>query len=253
MSRADVALQLDDVTVAFDRDVVLEGVTGTVNAGGSLALIGPNGAGKSTLIRAILGLVPVERGTVTVLGRTPVAARLDVAYVPQGDALDSEFPVTVAQVVLMGRYRRIGWFRRPKNSDRAIAMAALEQVGLAPRAGDRFGILSGGQRQRVLIARAIAQQARLLLLDEPLNGVDATTHDLLLEVLATLRSEGVAIVMATHDLSVAHLACTDACLLNRHQFAFGPIDETLTAPTLRKTYGAHAVLLAGDSTIVMPR
>ncbi len=246
------ALRIDDLAVAFDDEIVLDGVTGTVAPGESLALIGPNGAGKSTLIRAILGLVEPVRGSLTVLGVAPAEARLDVAYVPQSDVLDSEFPISVAQVVLMGRYRRIGWLRRPQSSDRATAMAALEQVGLASRASDRFGVLSGGQRQRVLIARAIAQQAKLLLLDEPFNGVDSTTQELIVEVLAQLRADGVAIVMATHDLSVAHLACSDACLLNRHQIAFGPIVDALTAETLQVTYGGHAVELAGGSTIVLP-
>ena len=131
-------------------------------------------------------------------------------------------PITVQQVVLMGRYRSIGWFHRPKREDRDAARDALLQVGLADRAGDSFGSLSGGQRQRVLIARAIAQDAKLLLLDEPFNGVDSTTQDVLLEVLSSLRSAGAAVVMATHDLSVAHLACGHACVLNRHLVAFGP-------------------------------
>jgi manganese/iron transport system ATP-binding protein len=244
------ALVLEDATVAYARQPVVEGVSGRVEPGGSLALVGPNGAGKSTLIKAVLGLVPLVRGRIEVLGQSPAAARGSVAYVPQADALDSQFPVDALQVVLMGRYRRIGWIHRPARADKEAAMAALEQVRMADRAHDRFGILSGGQRQRVLLARAVAQEARVLLLDEPFSGVDTTTTELALHVLADLRRQGVAVVMSTHDLAVAHLACDEACLLNRHQVAFGPVGTTLTADLLRQTYGTGAVVLAEGSTIV---
>ena len=242
------ALRLDSLGVAYGHRSVLAGVTGEVAPGGSLALIGPNGAGKSTLIKAILGLVDAVAGTIEVLGTTPARARGRVAYVPQVDTLDSEFPVTVAQVVLMGRYRRIGWVRRPGRADRSVADEALARVGLAGRAGDRFGILSGGQRQRVLLARALAQQPELLLLDEPFNGVDTTTTEVLLDVLAEQRQKGVAVVMATHDLSIAHLACDTGCLLNHHQVAFAPIEEALTPELLGETYGRGAVVLARGRT-----
>lgn len=244
------ALVLDHVAAAYERDAVLEGVTGSVDPGAALALIGPNGAGKTTLIKAILGLVPLAQGRIEVLGSTPQRSRPRVAYVAQADTLDPEFPVTVLQVVLMGRYRMVGWVRRPSRKDKASAMAALDEVGLAHRAAERFGVLSGGQRQRVLLARAVAQEAGLLLLDEPFNGVDATTTEALLAVLQRLRSEGVAVVMSTHDLSVAHLACDEACLLNRSQVAFGPIEEALTAELLRATYGGSAVLLEGGATLL---
>ena len=244
------ALVLADVTVSYGRRSALEGVTGTVAPGSSVALIGPNGAGKSTLLKAILGLVPLQRGRIEVLGTDPVAARPRVAYVPQADALDPEFPVSALQVVLMGRYREVGWLRRPGRADRAIAAEALDRVGLSSKAQQLFGTLSGGQRQRVLIARAIAQQTQLLLLDEPFNGVDTATQDLLLTVLAELRQEGVAVVMSTHDLAIAHLACGEACLLNHHQIAFGPTAVTLTPTHLRATYGANALALAGDAVIV---
>ncbi len=247
---AGPTLRLQGLAAAYGRDVVLEGVTGSVEPGGSLALIGPNGAGKSTLIRSILGLVPTVAGTVEVLGTTPERARGRVAYVPQADTLDPQFPVDALQVVLMGRYRQVGWLRRPGRRDREAARDALERVGLADRAGSRFGTLSGGQRQRVLLARAIAQEARLLLLDEPFNGVDSTTTEVVLNVLAALRADGVALVMATHDLSIAHLACGEACLLNRQQVAFGPIETALTPDALRATYGGTAMVLASGSTII---
>jgi manganese/iron transport system ATP-binding protein len=245
------ALVLEHVSLAYDRDPVVVGVDGTVGPGTALALIGPNGAGKSTLIKAILGLVPVVAGRIEVLGTTPVAARGRVAYVPQAEALDPAFPITVGDVVLQGRYRAVGWVRRPGKADRKVAGDALAMVGLDDRAGDRFGVLSGGQRQRVLIARAVAQQARLLLLDEPFTGVDSTTTDSLLTVLQQLRADGVAVVMSTHDLSVAHLACGEACLLNHHQVAFGPIEESLSAEHLRRTYSGSALLLERGHTVVV--
>jgi manganese/iron transport system ATP-binding protein len=242
---------MEHVSLAYERDPVVVGVDGTVPAGTALALIGPNGAGKSTLIRAILGLVPVVAGRIEVLGTTPAAARGRVAYVPQAEALDPAFPITVGQVVLQGRYREVGWFRRPGRADRQLAREALAMVGLDNRAGDRFGVLSGGQRQRVLIARAVAQQARLLLLDEPFTGVDSTTTDSLITVLQQLRDDGVAVVMSTHDLSVAHLACGEACLLNHHQVAFGPIEQSLSPEHLRRTYGGSALLVEGGDTMVV--
>jgi len=246
-----IALRFHDATAAYDSDAVIGSINGTVRFGDSVALIGPNGAGKSTLIKAVLGLVPVVAGSIEVLGTTPARARGRVAYVPQADGLDADFPVSALDVVLMGRYRAAGWLRRPGKVDREIAQEALERLGLADRASDRFGVLSGGQRQRVMLARAVAQRAQLLLLDEPFNGVDTTTTEVVLEVLHELRAEGASVVMATHDLSIAHLACNEACLVNRHQFAFGPITSTLTPELLRKTYGGQAVLLAGDSSIVV--
>jgi manganese/iron transport system ATP-binding protein len=247
------ALDLRDVAVAYDGITAIEGVTGTVAPGELLALIGPNGSGKSTLLEAILGLVPLRSGSILVHGEAPASARRDIAYVPQQDALDAEFPVSVIDVVTMGRYRRVGWVRRPGRADRAIAAGALERVGLSARAGDRFGTLSGGQRQRVLLARAIAQRAPLLLLDEPFNGVDGTTQALLLDVLAELQSEGAAVVMSTHDLSIAQVASNQACVLSTRQVAFGPAEQALTVDNLRQAYGANALVLVADSHLHHPR
>ena len=249
-SEQQPVLAIRHAAVAYDRVPVVEDADGEVAAGESVAQIGPNGAGKSSLIKAVLGLVPVVRGSIEVLGRDPAAARPVVAYVPQADTLDAEFPVSALQVVLMGRYRRIGWVRRPGRADRAAARAALAAVGLAERASARFGTLSGGQRQRVLLARAVAQEPRLLLLDEPFNGVDAVSQDLLLAALQRLRGAGAAVVMATHDLGLAHLACDEVCLLNHHQIGFGPIGTTLTPELLRATYGGQALELRGDAVIV---
>ena len=250
MDESEVVLRFDHASLAYGRARVVTDVTGEVRAGQAVALIGPNGAGKSTLLRSVLGLVEVVEGTVEVLGRPPAKARRDVAYVPQVDTLDAQFPVSVSQVVLMGRYRDVGWLRRPGAADKAIAAEALDAVGLAARSRHRFGTLSGGQRQRVLLARAIAQQPELLLLDEPFNGVDAVSQDALLDALAALRARGAAVVVSTHDLALAHLACDEVCLLNRHQVAFGPTGTTLTPELLRAAYGGQALQLRGDSVVV---
>jgi manganese/iron transport system ATP-binding protein len=247
---SEIALRFEHASLAYGRATVVEDVDGIVHSGQAVALIGPNGAGKSTLLRSVLGLVDVVGGRVEVLGRAPARARRDVAYVPQVDTLDAQFPVSVGQVVLMGRYRDVGWLRRPGARDRAIAADALASVGLAERAGDRFGVLSGGQRQRVLLARAIAQQPSLLLLDEPFNGVDAVSQQALLGALAELQAGGAAVVVSTHDLALAHLACDEVCLLNRHQVAFGPTEATLTPELLRAAYGGQALSISGGDVIV---
>lgn len=243
-------LAVEGMSVGYGRSLALEDISLNVARGEAVALIGPNGAGKSTLLKAILGLLPLTEGRVKVLGRRPEDVREKVGYVQQADTLDADFPVSVLQVVLMGRYRSIGWFRRPGADDRRTAMEALAEVGLGDWARDRFGTLSGGQRQRVLLARAIAQHAQLLLLDEPFNGLDATTTDILIAVLARMRADGVGVVMSTHDLAVAHLTCGDACVLNRRRVAFGPIAEAITPGTLAEAYGSRAVQLASGATVV---
>ncbi len=242
-------VHLDGVHVRYGSAVALRDVSLALDAGAAIALVGPNGGGKSTLLKAVLGLAPVVEGTVSVLGGPPDRHRAQIGYVPQLDALDPEFPVSAIEVVLMGRYRRIGWGRRPRRVDRDAAGAALDEVGLLDRAGDRFGTLSGGQRQRVLLARTVAQEARVLLLDEPFNGLDATSSEILLRVIERLRGEGVGLLMSTHDLTVARLACTDACLLRTDQIAAGPVEETLTPEKLAETYGRSAVLLEGGTVL----
>lgn len=242
---ASELLRFEHASLAYGRVRAVEQVDGTVRAGEAVAVIGPNGAGKSTLLRGVLGLVPVVGGWIEVLGRTPARARRDVAYVPQADTLDADFPVTAGQVVLMGRYREVGWVRRPGAADRRIAADALTAVGLADRAGARFGTLSGGQRQRVLLARAIAQRPALLLLDEPFNGVDAVSQEALLAALAELRAVGAAVLVSTHDLALAQQVCDQVVLLNRRQVAFGPTGTTLTPKLLRAAYGGQALVADG--------
>jgi ABC-type Mn2+/Zn2+ transport system ATPase subunit len=250
MRVAEPVVRFEDLAVAYERRPALTGVHGEVHAGRAVAVIGPNGAGKTTLLKAVLGLVPVVAGRVTVLGSSPAQARRQVAYMPQADTLDGEFPVSVEQVVLMGRYRAVGWFRRPGRVDRRIAAEALDRVGLADLARRRFGVLSGGQRQRVLLARAMAQQPRLLLLDEPFSGVDVPSQQALLDGLAGMRAEGATVLLSTHDLALARNVCDVVCLLNRRQLGFGPVPQVLTRPLLLQAYGGQVLDLAEQCVAV---
>jgi manganese/iron transport system ATP-binding protein len=245
------ALRYAGVSVGYHGRPVLTHVDLELAAGQRLALVGPNGAGKSTLIKSVLGLASVLGGTATVLGRPPAQARAATGYVPQTDSLDPGFPVTAAQVVMMGRYRRIGWWRPTRAADRRAVREALDRVGLTDLAAKHFGILSGGQRQRVLLARAIAVEPRLLLLDEPLNGVDAVSQAAILAVLRQLSAAGTALVLSTHDLAVARELGELVCLVNGRQWAVGPPAEVLRAGTLRRAYGAHAIEVGDGRTVLV--
>jgi ABC-type Mn2+/Zn2+ transport system ATPase subunit len=205
------------------------------------AVLGPNGGGKTTLFRALLGELPVRRGAVDLAGRP--------AYVPQTDRTRLDFPVSALDVVLMGAYGRTPWWRRVARADRVAARGALDRVGLADEARTRFGALSGGQRQRVLIARALLQDAPVLLLDEPLSGVDATSAARIEAVFEGLRAEGRTLLVATHDVELARAWDLVLCL-NRRQVAFGAPAEILTPEVLQATYGAELVILAGGRRAV---
>jgi manganese/iron transport system ATP-binding protein/manganese/zinc/iron transport system ATP- binding protein len=220
---------------------VLHDVSFTLGPGSIAAVLGPNGGGKTTLFRALLGELPVRRGTVE-LPALP-------AYVPQTDRTRLDFPVTALDVVLMGAFGRTPFWRRVARADREAARAALERVDLADRARVRFGALSGGQRQRVLIARALVQDRPVLLLDEPLSGVDATSAARIDAVFDELRADGRVLLVATHDVEQARRWDRVLCL-NREQLAFGAPAETLTGDVLRRTYGAELVVLTGGAEAV---
>ncbi|MFC7528613.1 metal ABC transporter ATP-binding protein [Actinoplanes sp. GCM10030250] len=240
------ALSYTGVTVGYHGSPVLTDVHLDLPPGRRLALAGPNGAGKSTLIKSVVGLADVLGGTARIFGRTPSRARELCGYVPQVGDLDPDFPVTAGQVVLMGRYRKLGWFRPTGAADRRAAREALAQVGLADQSARRFGLLSGGQRQRVLLARAIASQPQLLLLDEPFNGVDTLSQEMILTVLRELTSSGTTLVLSTHDLTLARDFADLICLLNRRQWSVGPPAEVLAAAPLRQAYGGIVTLTDGS-------
>ncbi|MCP9488628.1 MAG: metal ABC transporter ATP-binding protein [Solirubrobacteraceae bacterium MAG38_C4-C5] len=235
------ALEVRRLTVSYETRPVLWDVDASFPTGALSAIVGPNGAGKSTLLRAALGLIPADAGQALVQGR-PARSALDrVAFVPQRDAVDWDFPITVREVVEMGRYPVRGWLRRLTGEDRAIVDEALERVGMGPFARRQIGRLSGGQRQRVFIARALARQAPVMLLDEPFAGIDARTEATLLDLLRELRAEGRSIVVVHHDLGTVRASFDWALVLNVRAVACGPVGEVIVPQTLRRAYGTDAV------------
>jgi manganese/zinc/iron transport system ATP- binding protein len=236
-------LVIRDLTVAYQRKVVLKDVQADIRRGQVIGVIGPNGGGKSTLLKAILGIAPVVSGTITLFGRPVEEMRARMAYVPQREVVDWDFPVTVFDVAMMGRYPRTGWLRRTGRSDRDIVVRMLGRVGMLDHRGSQIGQLSGGQQQRVFIARALAQEADVLLLDEPMNGIDAGTQEVILEVIEEQRHAGKIVMLATHDLVSASCACDCLCCVNERMVSYGPVEETYTADNLSATYGGPVIML----------
>ena len=235
-----LALEVRGLWAAYPgRPPALEDVSLVVPTGELVGLVGPNGAGKSTLFKAIVGLVRPVRGEVRVFGRPIREARADIAYMPQVEEVDWQFPVSVLDVVLMGRHRGVRPFGRWSRADREASLEALERVGLTALARRHAGRLSGGQRRRVLMARAIARGARLLLLDEPFAGLDAAAQHDLIGILDGLADEGRSMLVATHDLSCVANCCDDAVCINRRIVAFGSPAEVLTEAVLTETFQRH--------------
>ncbi len=237
---AAFALEVRDLWAGYPGDPpAIEAVDLQVPVGELVGLIGPNGAGKSTLFKSIMGLLRPSQGEVLAFGRPIAEARSDIAYMPQVEEVDWDFPVSVFDVALMGRYRRPRPFARWSAEDRDAAMNALDRVGLADLASRPAGRLSGGQRRRVLMARAIARGARLLLLDEPFAGLDAAVQHDIIAILDELAREGRSILVATHDLSCVANSCDETYCLNRRVIAAGPSAAVLTEEVLTETFQRH--------------
>jgi len=236
-------LEFHDVTVAYGRRPVLWNIDLVVPGACLFGIIGPNGAGKSTLLKAALGLVPLAGGEVSVLGAPLAAVRGRVGYVPQRESVDWDFPVSVIDVVLMGTYARLGWLRRPGGRERQLAAACLERVGLTDVADRQIGRLSGGQQQRVFLARALAQEADVYFLDEPMAGVDARSQERIFQVLAGLRGEGKLVVVVHHDLRSAAEWFDAVALIDMRLVATGPAAAVLTPENLRRTYAGRLDVL----------
>jgi manganese/zinc/iron transport system ATP- binding protein len=247
-----LAIEVNDLTVAYRDKPVLWDIDLAVPPGLLLAIVGPNGAGKSTLIKAILSLVKPAAGDVLIHGKPYEQQRRITAYVPQRGSVDWDFPTTVLDVVMMGTYGSLGWFRRPGRRERERAMAALEQVGLADLADRQISQLSGGQQQRVFLARALVQDARVYFMDEPFQGVDAKTERAIVTVLQSLRDSGRTVVAVHHDLETVPEYFQWVLLLNVRRVALGPVNEVFTEANLRRAYGGRAPLLRSSDVADAP-
>ena len=238
------ALHVEDLTVSYGATPALWDIDLDVPRGVMCAIVGPNGAGKSTLIKAALGLVRPVAGHVRFLGRPVAQMRGRIGYVPQRHSVDWDFPTTVRDVVEMGLYRSLGWFRRPGRAARASAMAALAEVGMQDYADRQISQLSGGQQQRVFLARALVQDAPILILDEPLAGVDATTEAVIIDLLKRLRDAGRTIIVVHHDLTTVQSHFDWLVMLNVRIIAQGPVHEVYTPQNLRAAYGRQLAMIA---------
>ena len=243
----DYAIDTRDMTVAYREKPVLWDVDLQVPPGVLLAIVGPNGAGKTTLIKASLGLVKAAAGSVLIHGRPYAEQRSTVAYVPQRGSVDWDFPTNVLDVVTMGLYGQLGWFKRPGKAERVAALKALAQVGMEEFAARQISQLSGGQQQRVFLARALVQDARVYFMDEPFQGVDATTERAIVDLLQDLRKQGKTVAVVHHDLQTVPEYFDHVMLLNVRRIASGPVEEEFTEENLRTTYGGRVAFVSALS------
>lgn len=233
------AFEVHDLTVAYDKKPVLWNIDFIVPKGKICAIVGPNGAGKSTLLKASLGLIPKLSGWVKFLDQDYQKVYKKLAYVPQRGAVDWDFPTTVFDVALMGRYGHLGWLKRPKKKDREIAEKSLKQVGMWEFRDRHISELSGGQQQRVFLARALAQEAEVYFLDEPFAGVDAATEKTIIDLLQLLAKQGKTVLVVHHDIQTVARYFNWLVLINVRMIASGPLKEVFNKVNLQETYGGH--------------
>lgn len=238
-----IAFEVHDLTVAYQKKPVVWNVDFTIPEGKVVAIIGPNGAGKSTLLKAAFGLVSKLSGSVKFFDQPYSKVQKRVAYVPQRESVDWDFPTTVFDVALMGRYGHLGWISRPSKKDREIALESLRQVGMENFRDRHISDLSGGQQQRVFLARALAQEADMYFLDEPFSGVDAATEKAIVKLMKELSNKGKTILVVHHDINTVEEYFDWVVLLNVRLVASGPIKSTFTKPNLHETYGGRLTIL----------
>ncbi|MGI8925269.1 MAG: metal ABC transporter ATP-binding protein [Tepidiformaceae bacterium] len=241
---ATAGLEVHELSVGYGSVFQMDGIAFAAAPGDIVGVIGPNGGGKSTLLKAIAGVLPPRRGQILLGGDEARAHASEIAFVPQREEVNWDFPVTALDVALMGRYRSAGWFRRPSGAERARARAALEQLGLAGMGGRHISQFSGGQQQRIFLARAMAQEPRVVLLDEPFTGIDAENRAVFHGAIADFAAAGVVVLMATHDLDEVSETCTHVCCLNRRLVAYGPTATTYTPEVLRATFGGQVAVFS---------
>jgi manganese/zinc/iron transport system ATP- binding protein len=243
-------IEIHDLTVTYSKKPVLWGIDLDLPAGKVMGIIGPNGAGKSTLLKVIMGLVPPDSGYIKLFGQSLEKVRNQVSYVPQRNSVDWDFPASVLDIVVMGRYAHLKLFQRPSQQDYDKAMQCLQQVGMEHLAKRQIAQLSGGQQQRVFLARALAQEATLYLMDEPFIGVDAATEKTIIELLQQLAQQGKTIIVVHHDLQTAPNYFNWIILLNMRLIGAGPVEEVLTPELLQETYGGKLSILTQVSELV---
>lgn len=238
-------MEIRHITVLYDGEVILQDVDFIIPHGAQVAVVGPNGAGKSTLFKAMVGLIPLQEGEIHIHGE-PLGRHTNcVAYIPQREEVDWRYPITVEEVVMMGRYGKFGWLGRPTKRDRAVVRRCMTQLGITDLANRSIGELSGGQQQRVFLARALAQEPHILLMDEPFTGVDSTTQETILRLLDALQEEGVTTLVSTHDLKMAAERFDQTLLLNRKLIAFGTPAEVFTQEHIGKAFGDQLLKING--------
>jgi len=244
-------LEIANLSLRYNGSYALDNISFTLNSGQHIAVVGPNGAGKSTLFKVIAGILPATSGDVKIAGGGP-AGHICIAYVPQRSHVDWRFPVNVADVVMMGRVSRMGLLRWPRPRDWELVHHALQEVGLDDLAGRQIGELSGGQQQRMFIARALAQEAELMLMDEPFTGLDAPSQEAIFSILETLKGRRVTVLIAMHDLNLAAERFEEVMLLNHRLVGFGKPEQVFAPPQLRLAYGDHLHLVgAGDEWLAL--
>ncbi|MDQ0224478.1 metal ABC transporter ATP-binding protein [Metabacillus niabensis] len=238
-----VPVRVENLTIAYHQKPVLQEVSFEAPQGKLIGIVGPNGAGKSTLIKGILGLIPIASGEVRIYEEIYKKQRKKVGYVPQRGTVDWDFPTNALDVVLMGRYGHIGWFKRPNKKDQDFAKACLQKVGMLEFANRQISELSGGQQQRVFLARALAQEADVYFMDEPFVGVDAATEKAIIALLNELKEMGKTVLVVHHDLQTVEEYFDWVLLLNMRKIAFGPTKSTFTIENLQKAYGGRLTFL----------
>ncbi|MFH5181943.1 metal ABC transporter ATP-binding protein [Paenibacillus sp. TAB 01] len=251
MTTAASPLSVQNLTVAYQKKPVLRDISFEIPEGKLIGIVGPNGAGKSTLIKAALGLIPRVTGEVTLYGRPYKEQRKLVGYVPQRESVDWDFPTSALDVVMMGRYGHLGWFKRPGAKEKELALACLEKVGMTDFADRQISQLSGGQQQRIFLARALAQDAQLYFMDEPFVGVDAATEKAIITLLNELKLQGKTVLVVHHDLSTVKEYFDWVMLLNVQLMALGPVDEVFTKDNLQRAYGGRLALLNRDDDAII--
>jgi manganese/zinc/iron transport system ATP- binding protein len=243
-------IEIHDLSVAYERKPVLWDVDLSLPEGKLIGIIGPNGAGKSTMLKAIMGLLPLNSGYIQINGKPLEEMRHKISYVPQRESVDWDFPTSVYEVVMMGRYGQLGLFNRPKKADKEIVMDSLRKVGMEEFKERQISQLSGGQQQRVFLARALAQQADIYFMDEPFAGVDAATEKAIIKLLGEMSEQRKTVIVVHHDLQSVAKYFDWIILLNMRLVASGPISEAFTPELLQETYGGKLTLLTEISDLI---